>query len=66
MTKLKELRKAAGLTRVQLSDRTGIPIRTLEAYEQGLRPLTGAGIEKIMKMSNVLSVDPYDLTEKKQ
>lgn len=61
MTKLKQYRKASGLSRKDFAFMCDIPERTIEAYEQGLRPLTGAGIGKLMKMSNVLSVDPMEL-----
>lgn len=61
MTKLKQYRKASGLSRKDFAYMCDIPERTIEAYEQGLRPLTGAGIGKLMKMSNVLSVDPLEL-----
>lgn len=61
MTKLKQYRKASGLSRKDFAFLCDIPERTIEAYEQGLRPLTGAGIGKLMKMSNVLSVDPLEL-----
>lgn len=63
MTKLKELRKAAGLTRVQLFDRTGIPIRTLEAYEQGLRPLTRAKLPTVLRICGALNCRPEDLID---
>lgn len=61
MTKLKQYRKASGLSRKDFAFMCDIPERTIEAYEQGLRPLTGAGIGKLTKMSNVLSVDPLEL-----
>lgn len=61
MTKLKQYRKASGLSRKDFAFMCDIPERTIEAYEQGLRPLTGAGISKLMKMSNVLHVAPLEL-----
>lgn len=61
MTKLKQYRKASGLSRKDFAFMCDIPERTIEAYEQGLRLLTGAGIGKLMKMSNVLHVAPLEL-----
>lgn len=61
MTRLKQYRKASGLSRKDFAFMCDIPERTIEAYEQGLRPLTGAGIGKLIKMSKILSVDPFDL-----
>ena len=62
MTKLKELRKTAGLTRVQLSERTGIPVRTLEAYEQGRRK--ARKISTLCDLAEALNMKPFELLSK--
>ena len=40
--RLKAVRKAAGLTQQELSDRTGVPLRTIRSYEQNSRSLQRA------------------------
>ena len=37
MSKIKEARKDAGLTQQQMSDEMGIPKRTIEDWERGVR-----------------------------
>lgn len=37
MSKIKEARKEAGLTQQQMSDEMGIPKRTIENWERGVR-----------------------------
>ena len=63
MNRLKELRKNQGLTRKELSKRTGINIRTLESYEQNLRDLRLAKSENINKICNILHCKFIDLFE---
>ena len=63
MNRLKELRKKQGLTRKELSEKTGINIRTLESYEQNLRDLRVAKAEYINKICNVLHCKFIDLFE---
>ena len=42
---------------------TGIPIRTLEALEQGRRRFTGLKIYKALLICEALNCDPEDLIE---
>jgi transcriptional regulator with XRE-family HTH domain len=52
--RLRELRKAAGLTQDQLNERSGLPIGTLRNYEQGVRqPLWHV----LFKLAKALGVD---------
>lgn len=37
MNNIKELRKKAGLTRTELAELSGVPYRTLENWESGVR-----------------------------
>ena len=39
MSKLKTVREKKGLTQLQLSEASGIPLRTIQAYESGSRKL---------------------------
>lgn len=63
MTKLMERRKAFGCTREQLAMMTGIPMKTLEALEQGRRRFTGLKIDKALLICEALNCDPEDLIE---
>ena len=63
MTKLMERRKAFGCTRDQLAMMTGIPIRTLEALEQGRRRFTGLKIDKALLICEALNCKCEDLID---
>lgn len=57
--KLKELRKAAGMTQQQLADVTGIRLGTLRTYEQGV---SGAlSLSDAVLICNALGTTPDDL-----
>lgn len=61
MNRLKELRTAAGLSRAQLAEASGVNIRTLEAYEQGVRDLDKMALVTAVKISEALQCSPADL-----
>lgn len=63
MTKLMEIRKERGLTRAALSERTGIPVRSLEGLEQGLRQISGASLDTVCALAIALAVHPADLVD---
>ncbi len=53
-TKLKELREKAGLSQVQLADASGISVRVLQNYEQGVRNLNGAKLITLLRLCRAL------------
>lgn len=61
LTKLEELRKAKGYSRSTLADISGVSVRSIEAYEQGLRDLTKARLPTLKKLAKALKVDISDL-----
>lgn len=54
--KLKDIRKAAGLTQERLADESGVPIRLIRAYEQGTIPLSHAEAGTVARLEKVLKV----------
>lgn len=56
--KLKQLRIQNGLTRRELAELTGISIRTVEGYEQGLREPKQ---KTINSLADVLEISPDEL-----
>lgn len=59
--RLKHLRKRASLTQKELSDITGINIRTIRAYEQGQLSLDKASARSILDICKVIGCSPEDL-----
>lgn len=63
MTYLKFFRKQMGITQKELADATGIPIKTIQQYEQGVKNINKASAENIIKLSKKLCCRPEQLLE---
>lgn len=66
MNKLKYIRNKKGMTRKELSEKSGINIRTIEGYEQGKRDIEMAYIDTILSLSIVLDCKISDLIENRE
>lgn len=60
---LKELRKRAGLTQVQLAKQTGIAQTTLSGYENGRYDIHSMTLDNALRLSRALKCRPYELTD---
>lgn len=60
---LKGLRILAGLSQSQLAQAAGIPVRTLQQYEQRRKDINKAHAETVVKLSHVLHCNVEDLLE---
>ncbi|MCF0110393.1 MAG: helix-turn-helix transcriptional regulator [Erysipelotrichaceae bacterium] len=65
MTNLKRRRLAAGISQSQLAQITGIPVRTIQQYEQGQKDINRARAEYVIHLSRALYCDPQQLLEYK-
>lgn len=63
MNKLKETREARGLSQGQLAKQAGVDVRSIQAYEQGLRDLSKASVKTVIALAKVLGVTAEDLVE---
>lgn len=63
MNKLKFIRNKKGMTRKELSEKSGINIRTIEGYEQGNRDIEMAYIDTLLSLSIALDCKISDLLE---
>lgn len=61
---LKELRKAKGLSRSELSKASGVSIKMIEQYEQGIRSINKAQAQTVYYLSLALSCKMEDLIDK--
>lgn len=64
-TNLKRIRLEAGLSQSQLAALTGIPVRTIQQYEQGQKDINKARAEYVIALSRALYCDPQMLLENK-
>ena len=62
-SRLKRRRVNVGLSQRELAELSGVPLRTLQQYEQRQKNLGRAGAETVIKLAQVLSCDPIDLLD---
>lgn len=62
-TNLKEKRLEAGLTQSELAKISGVPVRTIQQYEQRQKNINSAKVETVLAMAKALSCDIKDILE---
>ena len=63
-TNLKALRQRSGLSQRELSEQSGVPLRTIQQYEQRQKSINKAQAEYLLMLSRTLCCDIEDLIEK--
>ncbi|MDR0519701.1 MAG: helix-turn-helix transcriptional regulator [Clostridiales Family XIII bacterium] len=63
MSKIQEQRKRAGLSQAGLAEKGGLPLRTLQDYEQGRRDINGAAVVTVKALADALGCRIEDLIE---
>ena len=63
-TNLKLLRQKAGLSQRGLADLSGVPVRTIQQYEQRQKSINKAQAEYLVMLAQVLCCEVGDLMEK--
>lgn len=63
-TKLKLMRKKANLSQSQLAAMSGVPLRTIQQYEQRQKNINKAQAEYVVMLSRVLCCEVEDILEK--
>ncbi len=63
-TNLKLLRQKAGLSQRDLADLSGVPVRTIQQYEQRQKNINKAQVEYLVVLAKVLCCEVGDLIEK--
>lgn len=61
---LKHIRKKTGLSQSELARISGIPVRTIQQYEQRQKSINKASAEYVISLARVLCCEPIDLLEK--
>lgn len=61
---LARLRTYANLSQSMLAEKSGINIRIIQSYEQGIRDINKAQFSTIVKLAKALNCDPIELLEK--
>ena len=63
-TNLKLLRQKAGLSQRELADLSGVPVRTIQQYEQRQKNINKAQAEYLVMLAKVLCCEIEDIMEK--
>ena len=63
-SRLKAYRNLIGMSQKELANKTEIPIRTIQQYEQRQKNINKAQVEYVIRLSKVLHCAPEDLLEK--
>lgn len=63
-TNLKLLRQRVGKSQRELAEESGVPVRTIQQYEQRQKNINKAQAETLFMLAQVLSCDAWDLMEK--
>ena len=63
-TNLKLLRQKAGLSQRELADLSGVPVRTIQQYEQRQKNINKAQAEYLVMLAKVLCCGIEDIMEK--
>ena len=64
MTNLKRIRKESGVTQLQLAEASGVNVRMIQHYEQGVKDINVAGALTVYKIAQALNCTVEDLLEK--
>ena len=62
-TKLQRMRLSRNLTQVELAQKTGLNLRTLQYYEQGNKPIESARLDKLLKLCIALKFEINDIID---
>ena len=60
---LKRLRRLNGYTQMLLAKKTGVPLRTIQQYEQGQKNINKAQADAVARLALALGCQPGDLLE---
>jgi transcriptional regulator with XRE-family HTH domain len=62
-SRLKEYRRLLQMSQSELAEQSGVPLRTIQQYEQGQKNINHARAEYVIALSKVLYCRPEDLLE---
>lgn len=58
---LQHIRKDAGLSQGKLADKSGVNVRMIQYYEQGVKDINGAKLETLINLSEALNCKISDI-----
>lgn len=64
MSNLKKIREGLSLSQTKLADKSGVNVRMIQHYEQGVKDINKAQVGTVYKLAKALKVNIEDLIEK--
>lgn len=61
--KIQEIRQNKNMTQQELAERSGVSVRTIQAYESGIRRIDGASILTLCNLSKVMGCKITEILE---
>ena len=61
LSRLKKRRLDAGLSQRELAERSGIPVRSIQQYEQGQKDIGRAAVSSVIKLATALECDVKEI-----
>ena len=58
---LKYTREAAGMSQTELAKASGVNVRMIQYYEQGVKDINKASVITVLKLAEALEADVYDI-----
>lgn len=62
-SKLKAMRKSKGMTQQDLSNLSGVNLRSIQNYEQGNKPINGASVVVVLALAEALNCSVYEIID---
>ena len=63
ISRLKRIRQYAGLSQRELAELSGVPLRTIQQYEQKAKDINKANVDYVVRLSKVLKCEVVMLLE---
>lgn len=58
---LKFMREDRGMSQSELAKKSGVPLRTIQAYEQGYKDINKAQVVTVLQLAEALECDVYEI-----
>ena len=60
-SRLKFMREEKGLSQSELAKASGVPLRNIQAYEQGYKDINKAQVVTVLQLSEALDCNVYEI-----
>ncbi len=60
-SRLQFMRKEAGLSQAELAKKSGVSVRLIQAYEQGLKDINKGQVVTVLELAEAIGCDVYEI-----